>query len=84
MQLRSGVALERQQRVVAHHSVSIVDDADQLAAAALDLNSHPRRACVERILQQLLHHRSGPLHHFAGGDLIGHLVGKNADASHGL
>ena len=37
---------------------------------------------VERVLQQLLHHRRGPVHHLAGGDLVGNLVGKNANAAH--
>ena len=40
------------------------------------------RAGVERVLEQLLDHRGGPLHHFAGGDLVGDLIGKNADAAH--
>ena len=58
------------------------DDADQPPPAGFHFDAQVRRAGVERVLQQLLDHRSRPLHHFAGGDLIGDLVGKNADAAH--
>ncbi len=40
------------------------------------------RAGVERILQQLLDHRSRPVDDLAGRDLVGHLVGKYVDAAH--
>ena len=81
-QLRSGVALEGQQGVVAVHAVAVVGDADQLPPARLNLDANAVGAGVQRILQQLLHHRSRPVHHLAGGDLVGDLVGKNADAAH--
>ena len=82
VQLRRGVPLEGQQRVVAHHALSIVHNADQLASAALHLDAHPRRARVQRVLQQLLDHRRRPLHHLAGRNLVGHLVGEYPYASH--
>src|ERR1039458_5578727 len=75
--------LEGKQRVVPHHAVAVVDDADQLSPAALNLNPNPRGSCIERVLQQLLHHGRRPLHHLAGSNLIGHLVGKYTDAPHG-
>ena len=76
------MALKGQQRVVAVHALAVVADADQLAPARLHLDANAVRACVQRIFQQLLHHGSGPVHHLAGGDLVGDLVGKNADAAH--
>ncbi len=78
------MALEREQRIVPHHAVAVVDDADQLASAGLDLDADSRSPRIQRILQQLLDHRGGPFDHLAGGNLIRHLVGKNADASHEL
>ncbi len=75
--------LERQQRIVPHHAMAIVENADQFAATALDLNPDPGRARIQRVLQQFLHHRRRPFHHLTGGNLIRHLVGKYTDASHG-
>src|SRR4051812_11692178 len=42
------------------------------------------RACVQRVLQQLFHHRRRTLHHLARGDLVGNVLGKYVDAAHGL
>ncbi len=81
-QFAGGVALEGQQGVVAQHAAAIVGNADQAAAAGFDFHAHIGRARVERIFEQFLDHRSGPLDNFAGGDLIGDLVGKDADAAH--
>ena len=45
-----------------------------------------RRGCggagVERVLEQFFDDGGGALDHFAGGDLVGDLIGKNADAAH--
>jgi hypothetical protein len=76
------VALKGQQGVVAVHAVAVVGDADELAAARFDFDADARGARVQGILQQLFDHRSRPVDHLAGGDLVGHLVGKNADAPH--
>ena len=76
------MALEGQQRIVAHHAASVVDDANQFAAARFHVNANPLRSRVERIFQQLLHYGRRSLHHFAGSDLVRHLIGKNADIAH--
>src|ERR1019366_1616009 len=81
-QLAGGVALEGQQRIVAQHAAAIVDDADQPAAAGFHFHAHFHRAGVEGVFEQLLDHRGGTLHHFSGGDFVGDLVGKDADAAH--
>ena len=81
-QLAGGVALEGQHRVVAQHAAAVVDDADQAAPAGFDFDAQIGSAGVERIFEQFLDHRRRPLHHFAGRDLVGDLVGKNADAAH--
>ena len=76
------MALEGQQGVVAVHSLAVIGDADQLSSAAfyLDANAHGSR--VQRVLKEFLDHGGGPVHHFAGGDLVGYLIGKNADLAH--
>ena len=76
------MTLKSQQGIVASHAMAIVGNADQLAPASLDLNANARCFGIQRVLQQLFHHRRGPLHHLARGDLVGNLVGKDADATH--
>ena len=78
------MAFEGQQRIVAHHAAAVVGDAYELAPAALDRDHDAGGAGVERILQQLLDHRSRPVDDLAGRDLIGHLVGQYVDAAHCL
>ena len=76
------MALKGQQGIVAHHAAAVVGDANELAPPALDRDHDAARAGVERILQQLLHHRCRPIDDLAGGDLVGHLVGEYVDAAH--
>ena len=76
------MALEGQQRVVAVHALAVVGDADESAPACLDLDADAIGAGVQRVLQQFFDDRGRPVHHFAGGDLVGNLVGKYADAAH--
>src|ERR1700741_4401702 len=78
------MSLEGKQGVVAHHAVAVVRDADELAAAAFDLDADAGGAGVKRVFEQLLDHGRGAVHHFAGCDLVGDLVGEYADAAHGL
>jgi hypothetical protein len=59
---------ERQISVV--HAASVVDHADELAAAFFNRDVDTSRAGVERVFNKLLHRRSGPFDHFAGGDAI--------------
>jgi hypothetical protein len=82
-QLAGGVALEGQQSIVAEHAATVVGDADQAAAAGFDLDAQLGGPGVERILEQLFDDRSGALDDFTGGDLVGDLVGQDADAAHG-
>ena len=49
---------------------------DQGGAAILDLHPHPPGTGVDRVLDQLLHHRGRPLHDLARGDLIDQRVGE--------
>src|SRR5262249_12444944 len=81
-QFAGGVALESEQRVVAEHPAAVVDDPDQAAAPGLDVDAKVGGAGVERVFEQLFDDGSGPFDHFAGRDLVGDLVGENADAAH--
>ena len=74
--------LERQHGIIAHHAASIICDLDQLFSARLHADLDPRRARIQSVLEQLLHHGRRPLHHFAGGDLVGNLLGKYVNAAH--
>src|ERR1051325_3379150 len=76
------VPLKSQHRVVTYHPASVVTDLDEFLSARFDADLDPGSARVEGILKHFLHHRRRPLHHLAGGDLVGNSVGKNVDAAH--
>jgi len=50
-QLARGVALERQQRVIVRHSVTVVDHADHALAADFHFDANGLRARIDGILQ---------------------------------
>ncbi len=81
-QLGCGVAFEGQQGIVAVHALAVVGDADEAAAAGLDFDANAVGAGVQGILQQFLDHGGRAIDNLAGGDLVGNLVGENADAAH--
>ena len=76
------MALEGEQGIVPVHTVPIIGDANELAAPSLDHDGDAIGSGVERVFKQLLHDGSRPIHHLARSDLIGDLVGKDADAAH--
>ena len=76
------MALEGKQGVIADHAMAIVGDADELAAAGFDVDADAGGSRIERVFEQLLDHGRGSLDHFAGGNLVGDLVGKDVDAAH--
>src|ERR1700740_2626514 len=76
------MALEGKQRVVAHHPTTVVGDLDELFATRLDLDADTRGLGIESVLEKFFHHGCGPLHHLAGGDLVGNGFGKHVDFSH--
>ena len=76
------MAFEAEQRVVAAHAGAVVGHADEAAPTGLDFDGNARGPGVERVFNQLLHDTGRALNHFAGGDLIGDLLGEQADAVH--
>ena len=68
-QLRGRVPLHRERQVGGGDAAAVVDDLDQLDAAALDRDADAGRAGVDGVLDQLLDDRDRALDHLAGGDL---------------
>ena len=68
--LGGGVAFNREDEIVLVHAASIVDHADEFAAAVLDRHVDALRAGVERVFDQLLDGGTGPFDYFAGGDAV--------------
>ena len=64
------MALDAELEIGRVHADAVVADPDQIAPARLDGDLDPPRPGVERVLDQLLHRRGGPLDHFAGGDAV--------------
>ena len=62
-------------------AAAVVLDRDQAHAAGQQAHGDLRRAGVERVVDQFAHHRGGPLHHLAGGDLADQFVGQFADGA---
>ncbi len=76
------MALEGQQGIVAQHAAAVVDNADQAPSAGFHFHANVGGAGIQGVFEKLFDHRSRPFHHFAGGDFVGDLVGKDADAAH--
>ena len=77
------MALEGQQCVVLHHAGAVVGQADQLASPGFNVEAKISGAGVERIFQQLFYDARRTLHNLTGGNFVGDVVGKNANAAHG-
>ena len=63
--------MHREPRVLGRHALAVVLDADQRPAALLDGHGDAAGAGIERVLDQFLDDRGGPLDHLAGRDLVG-------------
>ena len=61
---------------------AVVGHANEAASAGLDFHGDARGLGIERVFDQFLHDAGGAFHHFAGGDLVGDVFGKQADAVH--
>src|SRR5258708_3786333 len=77
------VALQATQRIVPAHADAVVGDPDQAAPAHLDFDGDTGRFGIERIFDQLLDHTGWTLDDFASRDLVGDLLGEQADPVHG-
>ncbi len=77
-----GMPFQAEQRIIAAHAAAVIGHADKAPSAGLDFHGDIFGAGVEGIFDQFLHHAGGALNHFAGGDLVGDLFGKELDAVH--
>src|SRR5690606_5936936 len=73
---------ERQRELVGRDAAAVVAHADELRPARLELDADRPRPGIERVLDQLLDHRRGALHHLAGGNLV-HEVRRELAYRHG-
>ena len=81
--LAGGVALHGQGQLAGRDAVAVVLDHDAAHAASHQTHGDLRGTGVQRVVDQLPHHRGGPLDHLAGGDLADELVGQGQDAARG-
>ena len=77
------MAREGEERILGRHALPVVAHDDLLEAAPDKLDLDVVRARVEGVLDQLLHHRGGPLDHLAGRDLPLHRRREDRDLTHG-
>ena len=71
--LAGRVALDRQDRVLAAHPLPVVDEAHHRPPAALQEHVDSLRPGIQRVLEQLLHHRRRALDDLARGDAVDRL-----------
>ncbi len=83
-ELGGSVALEGEKCIVAHHAATVVGNADEAAAAGLDLDTNIGCAGVQRVLEKLFNDGGRTLDNFASRDLIGDGVRKNFDFAHSV
>ncbi len=81
--LARGVPVQGQDGILTTHPGSVIAHRNQDLAAVLQLDPHMASTRIECILDQLLHHRGGTLHHLARGDLVGDGIREDCNtASH--
>jgi hypothetical protein len=78
------VAFKGKEGVIAQHAAAIIRDANEASAGIFHVNTNLSGTRVEGILEKLFDDGGGPLHHFAGSDLIGNVVGENLDPAHSI
>jgi hypothetical protein len=73
------MTFECQKGVIPNHPFAVVGNFQEPASAGLDVYHDAFRTGVNRILDQFLCNRSRSLDDFAGGNLVGNVIGKNSD-----
>ena len=69
-QFGRGMALDGELQVGLVHPQAVIFHQDQVGAAIGGGNLDPRRAGIQRILDQFLHRRRGPFHNLARSNAI--------------
>lgn len=70
IELRCCVALDRQCEIALRHARAVIGDADAPSPAAIRRNVDMRRACIDGVLDELLHNAGRPLDDLAGGNPV--------------
>jgi hypothetical protein len=81
--LAGGMALHRQHQLVGRDAAAVVFHHDAAHAAGHQPHGDLAGAGVQRVVDQLTHHRGRPFHHLAGGDLADQRIGQGLDAARG-
>ena len=81
-ELAGGVAEKGGGQLPGGDAAAVVGDPDQGHAAGADLHRHSGGPGVDGVLDELLDHAGGPLHHLAGGDQVRHMGGELLDMGH--
>ena len=81
--LAGGMAAQRQRQLGFGDALAVVLDDDRAHAAGDQPHRDAGGAGVQRVVDQLAHHRGRALDHLAGGDLADQLVGQLADRAAG-
>ena len=81
-QLARRVAQKGDARVLGRHAAAVVRDAQIRHAAAANLHRDGAGAGVNRVFDELLHHRGGPLHDLARGNQVSNVGGEDLDVRH--
>jgi hypothetical protein len=81
-QFARGVVAERQRQVVGVDAAAVIDDADQVGTALLDIDIDARAAGVNGVLQQFLDDAGRPFDDLARGDLVDDNGWQWLDTSH--
>ena len=68
------MALQGQKGVPFVHAVAVVRDCDRLATTILDLDLNTSSASIQSIFNEFLDDAGRPFDHFAGGDLVDHVI----------
>ena len=80
-QFGGGVALEGERQLIGGDAAAVIGEGDQPQPGLLGRDGDAGGARIERVLDQLLHHRGGALDHLARRDLRRHRGRQRADVA---
>ena len=81
--LRGGVPLHGEGEIGRVHPGAVIGDLDAVDPAAGERHGNAAGTGIERVLDQLLHHRRRALDHLAGGDAVDQRLGQQPDGGTG-
>ena len=76
------MAQEGRGQLLGVNAAAVVSDPQIGQSAVLDLHHNGGGPGVDGVLQQLLGHTGGPLHHLAGGNEVRHMAGQALNIRH--